>query len=441
MTGKGPAHLTRAVSAPGGGEGENNAFAKGLPHLWLPYTQMQGAAAPLAVARTEGCRIVLEDGRALVDGIASWWTACHGYNHPHIVAAIRDQAETMPHVMFGGLAHAGAARLAGRLAKLAGLPHVFFSDSGSVAVEVALKMAAQFWINRGAPGRTRFVSFRNAYHGDTLGAMSVSDAEAGMHAALNSYLPRQHLCDLPRDAAGLRAFSDRLATLRTDTAAVILEPLLQAAGGMKFHPPEIVAAIAHACREQDVLFIADEIATGFGRTGTMLACEQAGVLPDILCLGKALTGGALGMAATLASGRVYEAFLADRDDAALMHGPTYMANPLACAAANASLDLFETEPRLAQVASIEAHLRDALEPCRTLPDVVDVRVKGAVGAVQLAEMRDLPWLKDRFVTEGVWLRPFGDVVYLMPPFTVSREELAMLTGAVLRVMIEWSHGR
>ena len=302
-------------------------------------------------------------------------------------------------------------------------------------------MAAQFWINRGQRGRTRFVCFRGAYHGDTLGAMSVSDAEAGMHAALAGYLPPQHLLDLPRDAAELRAFADALAKLRPDTAAVILEPLVQAAGGMKMHPPEIVAGIAAACREADVLFIADEIATGFGRTGTMLACEQADVIPDILCLGKALTGGALGMAVTMASARVFDAFLSDDPDTALMHGPTYMANPLACAAANASLDLFETEPRLAQVAAIAAHLSDALAPCRTLPGVVDVRVKGAIGAVQLAEPRDLQWFKDRFVAGGVWLRPFGDVVYVMPSLAISPGELATLTGVMVRVLEEWSHGR
>jgi adenosylmethionine---8-amino-7-oxononanoate aminotransferase len=416
-------------------------LADGLPHLWRPYTQMKGVAPPLAVAATEGCRIKLADGRALIDGISSWWTACHGYNHPKIVAAVAEQARIMPHVMFGGLVHEGAARLAAQLSALTGLAHVFFSDSGSVAVEIALKMAAQFWINRGVRGRTRFVCFRGAYHGDTLGAMSVSDAEAGMHAALADYLPRQHLFDLPRDEAELRAFAEALALVRSDTAAVILEPLVQAAGGMRMHEPRIVAGIAAACRELDVLFIADEIATGFGRTGTMFACERAGVVPDILCLGKALTGGALGMAATLAGGCVFAAFLADRADAALMHGPTYMANPLACAAANASLDLFETEPRLAQVAAIEAHLGDALAPCRDLPGVVDVRVKGAVGAVQVARMRDLQWLKDRFVAEGVWLRPFGDVVYLMPPFVIESGELAALTGAVVRVMEEWSHGR
>jgi adenosylmethionine-8-amino-7-oxononanoate aminotransferase len=387
---------------------------------------MKGAAAPLEVVATRGCRIVLADGRELIDGIASWWTACHGYNHPHIEAAIADQLCRMPHVMFGGLTHAPAQRLAERLCALTGLDRVFFSDSGSVAVEVALKMAAQYWVNRGAP-RTGFVCFENAYHGDTMGAMSVSDAESGMHSRLASYLPVQTRVPLShRDFRG--------------AAAVILEPLVQCAGGMKMHAPETVTEIARSCRAQDTLLILDEIATGFGRTGTMFACEQAGVVPDILCVGKALTGGALGLAATLASDKVYAAFHSDDADDALMHGPTYMANPLACAAANASLDLFEREPRLAQIAAIEAHLKAALAPCRDLPGVVDVRVQGAIGAVQLSRIARLQEMKDRFVAEGVWLRPFGDVVYLMPPFTISEPELAALTGAIARVLKEVAHG-
>jgi len=393
-------------------------------HLWLPYSQMQTAPEPLLVERTDGVRLYLADGRSLIDGIASWWTACHGYNHPRIEAAIADQLGRMPHVMFGGLTHEPAQRLAERLCALTRLDRVFFSDSGSVAVEVALKMAAQYWINRGET-RTRFVCFQGAYHGDTMGAMSVSDAQAGMHRRLAKYLPPQTMLDLSaRDFEG--------------AAAVILEPLVQCAGGMKMHAPEIVAAIARACRAQGTLFIADEIATGFGRTGTMFACEQAGVVPDILCVGKALTGGALGMAATLASEKVFDAFWSDADEDALMHGPTYMANPLACAAANASLDLFESGPRLEQVTAIEAHLKDALAPCRDIPGVVDVRVKGAIGAVQVKELTRLSWMKDRFVAEGVWLRPFGDVVYLMPPFTIAADELAALTGAVVRVIQDWS---
>jgi adenosylmethionine-8-amino-7-oxononanoate aminotransferase len=379
---------------------------------------MKGAAPPLEVVATEGCRIRLADGRELIDGIASWWTACHGYNHPHIVGAMEGQLRRMPHVMFGGLTHEPAARLAQRLAALTGLDHVFFCDSGSVAVEVALKMAAQYWINRGAP-RTRFVCFDNAYHGDTMGAMSVSDAEAGMHKRLAKFLPEQIRVPLTnRDFRG--------------AAAAIVEPLVQCAGGMRMHPPETLAAIAKRCARDDTLLILDEIATGFGRTGTMFACEQAGVVPDILCVGKALTGGTVGMAAVLASARVFEAFWSDDAEDALMHGPTYMANPLACAAANASLDLFESEPRLAQVATIEAHLKEALAPCRG-------EVKGAIGAIRVRNP-DIAWMKERFIEEGAWLRPFGDVVYCMPPFTISERELAQVTGAMVRV-VQQAHGR
>jgi adenosylmethionine-8-amino-7-oxononanoate aminotransferase len=410
-----------------------------LDHLWLPYAQMRGASA-LAVARTEGSRIVLADGRALIDGIASWWTACHGYNHPHIVGAIERQAREMPHVMLGGLVHEQATRLAGRLAALlpGDLDHVFFSDSGSVAVEVALKMAVQYWRNRGAPGRRRFVCFPGAYHGDTLGAMAVCDPEDGMHRALAGYVPRQIVAPLPADRASADALDRALAAARHEIAAVIVEPLVQAAGGMRFHSPACLAEIARLARRHDVLLIADEIATGFGRTGTMFACEQAGVVPDIVCLGKALTGGALGLAATVARRHVFAAFLGDDPGCALMHGPTFMANPLACAAANASLDLFEREPRLAEVAGIAGFLAEALAPCRALPAVADVRVMGAIGVVELARAPDVARLRRRFVAEGVWLRPFGRVVYLMPPFTIAEPDLARLAGAVAEVVGELS---
>jgi adenosylmethionine-8-amino-7-oxononanoate aminotransferase len=412
-----------------------------LGHLWLPYTQMHGASA-LSVARTDGTRIVLADGRELIDGIASWWTACHGYNHPHIVDAIERQARAMPHVMLGGLVHDQAIRLAGRLAAMlpGDLDHVFFSDSGSVAVEVALKMAVQYWRNRGAPERTRFVCFPGAYHGDTLGAMALCDPDDGMHRALAGYVPRQIVAPLPTDRAAAAALDRAIAAGRQEIAGVIVEPLVQAAGGMRFHPPECLAEIARLARQHDVLLIADEIATGFGRTGTLFACEQAPVVPDIVCLGKALTGGALGLAATVARRHVFEAFLGDEPGRALMHGPTFMANPLACAAANASLDLFEREPRLVQVANISAHLAEALAPCRDLPAVADVRVKGAIGVVELARAPDVALLRRRFVEEGVWLRPFGRVVYLMPPFTIAGPDLARLADAVVTVVGELPAG-
>ncbi|MBV8513356.1 MAG: adenosylmethionine--8-amino-7-oxononanoate transaminase [Xanthobacteraceae bacterium] len=404
--------------------------------IWRPYTQMKNAAPPLRAVRTEGTRIHLADGRVLIDGIASWWTACHGYNHPHIQAAVEQQLRAMPHIMFGGFTHVPAETLAARLTALAPGPleHVFFCDSGSVAVEVAMKMAVQYWLNRGTPGRTRFVAFRDGYHGDTMGAMSVCDPDAGMHTSLRAYLPAQIFAELPRTPQELTALDSLLATHAHEIAAVIIEPLVQGAGGMQFHTPAELAQIAAAARRHGVLLIADEIFTGFGRTGTMFACEQADVAPDILCVSKALTGGTMGLAATLASRAVFEAFLSDEAGAALMHGPTFMANPLACAAANASLDLFEREPRLAQARAVEAALAHGLEPCRLLPDVVDVRTKGAIGVVQLARPPDRRVLTQAFIDAGVWVRPFGDIVYLTPALTMPADEVAQLCATIVAVL-------
>lgn len=413
----------------------------GRPHVWLPYTQMKTSAPALPVVATRGTRIRLADGRELIDGIASWWTACHGYNHPYMVEAMQTQLEGMSHVMFGGLAHKPAYDLARRLAALApgDLDHVFFSDSGSVAVEVALKMALQFWINRGQPERRRIVAFRGAYHGDTTGAMSVTDPEEGMHRLFKGFVPEQIFTDLPRGRDGIAGFERVLAGHARELAAVIVEPLVQGAGGMRFHDAETLAAVARIAARHGALLIADEIFTGFGRTGTMFACEAASVVPDILCLGKALTGGAVGLAATLARRRVYESFLGESAEKALMHGPTFMANPLACAAANASLDLFEKHDRLKAVAGIEARLADALSPCRDLPGVADVRTRGAIGVVQMASplpAAALSLLKSRFVEEGVWLRPFGDIVYLTPAFIATAGELDKLVNAMVKVIGE-----
>jgi adenosylmethionine-8-amino-7-oxononanoate aminotransferase len=407
-------------------------------HLWRPYTQMKSAAPPLEAVRTHGSRIVLADGRELIDGIASWWTAAHGYNHPHIRAAVAAQLEAMPHVMFGGLTHAPAERLAARLAALlpGDLDHVFFTDSGSVAVEVALKMAVQMWINRGVSGRTRILSFREGYHGDTLGAMSVCDPDEGMHRRFGAYLPAQVFCDLPRTAAQVAALDATLAAERATLAAVIVEPLVQGAGGMRMHPPEVLATVARLAACHGLPLIADEIFTGFGRTGTLFACEQAGIVPDILCLSKALTGGTMALAATVATGAVFESFLSDDPAAALMHGPTFMANPLACAAANASLDLFEGEPRLGQAATIAAALADGLAPLRDLPHVADIRVLGAIGAVQFRAPPDLADLKHRFLARGTWVRPFGDIVYLTPALTIGADDLAHLLDAMRAVVAE-----
>jgi len=404
--------------------------------LWLPYCQMHTAPAPQTAVRTEGVRIFLQDGRSLIDGTSSWWTACHGYNHPHIRHAVAEQLESMPHIMLGGLVHTPVLRLTDRLARLlpGELNYVFYSESGSVAVEIAMKMALQYWINQDISGRTRFVSFRDAYHGDTFAAMSVCDPEDGMHRLFKGVLAEQLILELPRSEAELEQFEATIAEHKSGLAGIILEPLVQAAAGMKFHDPEVLAAVADVARRHGLLLILDEIATGFGRTGTLFACEQASVEPDIVTLSKALTGGTVPLAATVATRRVYDAFLSDHYEHALMQGPTFCGNPLACAAANASLDLFEREPRLAQAAAIEAQLTDGLAGCRELPGVLDVRVKGAIGVVQLARRPDLGDLRARFIAEGVWVRPFGDVVYLMPPLVIDASDLGRLIEAVNSVV-------
>jgi adenosylmethionine-8-amino-7-oxononanoate aminotransferase len=408
-----------------------------LDHIWLPYTQMKSAQLPLPIVSASGVRLHLADGRELIDGIASWWTACHGYAHPHILRAVRDQLEKMPHVMFGGLAHEPAYKLAARLAKMlpGDLNHVFFSESGSVAVEVALKMAAQFWLNQGEH-RTKFVSFRGGYHGDTFATMSICDPEEGMHKLFRGVVPEQFVVDLP-DTDERQAALDRLLTEKSqEIAAVIIEPLVQGAGGMRFHDATVLEKIKTLCHHHNVLLIFDEIFTGFARTGSMFACEQAGVVPDIICLGKALTGGTVPLAATVATQKIFNAFLSDDPhkgaDAALMHGPTYMAYPLGCAAANASLDLFETELRLQQVRSIETQLAAELASCRASRDVCDVRVRGAIGAVQMHHPVDAVKLRARFVEKGCWIKPFGDVIYLTPPFVIEPNDLSQLTRAIVR---------
>ncbi len=409
----------------------------GLGHVWLPYAQMKTMSPPLAVVATEGCRIKLADGRELIDGIASWWTACHGYNHPHIRAAVERQAGQMPHVMFGGLVHEPALELARRLCALmapADLDRVFFSDSGSVAVEVALKMAVQYWRNCGVRGRTRVLGFTGGYHGDTAGAMAVSDPDGSFHAAFRGLLPEQIVVPLPADQESAAVFEATVAKHASELAAIIVEPLVQGAGGMLFHDADVLRKLRSVADRHDILLIFDEIFTGFGRTGSLFAFQEAGVIPDILTLSKALTGGTLPLAATIARTKVFEAFWSDDPAKALMHGPTFMANPLACAAANASLDLFEREPRLGQVARIAGLLAEGLEPCRRLPGVRDVRVKGAIGVVERDRIGDLNALRQGFVDKGVFIRPFGNIVYLTPAFTVSEAELATLTGAIRQVL-------
>ena len=405
--------------------------------VWLPYAALKDADQ-LEVVGTQGSIITLADGRRLIDGIASWWTACHGYNHPHIRQAVERQLAAFPHVMFGGLGHAPAWRLAERLIAL--LPgdfaRVFFSDSGSVAVEVALKMAAQYWLNQGDTARTRCLAFKGAYHGDTFATMAVCDPEEGMHSLFAAHLAKHDIIGLPTEPLSTAAFHAHLAAHAQNLAAILVEPLVQGAGGMIFHAPAVLRVLREAADRYGLPLIFDEIFTGFGRIGTMFACEQAGVAPDIITLSKALTGGTMALAATVANRKIVDAFWSDDPKRALMHGPTYMANPLACSAANASLDLFESDPRLSQVAAISAQLKAELEPFRNLPNVCDVRVMGAIGVVQLDSIDDLPALKSRLLAQNIWVRPFRDIIYLTPAFTITETELTHLTSGVRRVVAD-----
>jgi adenosylmethionine-8-amino-7-oxononanoate aminotransferase len=360
----------------------------------------------------------------------------HGYNHPHIVGALRAQAAKMPHVMLGGLVHEPVLTLAARLAALApgGLSRVFFSDSGSVAVEVAMKMAMQYWLNRNIRGRTKFLAFRGGYHGDTIGTMAVCDPDEGMHNLFTGFLPEHHVIPLPRDEASTAAFDAFLERHAPELAGILVEPLVQGAGGMLFHDENVLRRLRAAADKYELLLIFDEIFTGFGRTGAMFACEAAQVAPDIMTVGKALTGGAIPLAATLASSKVFDAFWSDDPAHALMHGPTYMGNALACAAANASLDLFEQENRLRAANEIAKALATGLGQCLGMPGVKDVRVRGAIGVVELDAISNMNDLKRRLAAEGVWVRPFRNIVYLTPALTIDAADLKTLTDAVVKVV-------
>ena len=406
--------------------------------IWRPYCQMKTAPPPLPVIGAAGSRLHLADGRRLIDALASWWSMAHGYNHPAIVEAIQHQAAKLPHVMFGGLTHEPAERLAERLIAIAPgeLNHVFYADSGSVAVEVAMKMAIGYQRRIGRQNRDRFLAFDNAYHGDTTGAMSLCDPDRSMHAAYAGGLIRQHHASLPVDQTTSKRLEDTLGRHADRLAGVFIEPLVQGAGGMRFHDEATVRRVRRLCDQHGVLMIADEIATGFYRTGTRLAIDACSVVPDILCLGKALTGGAMTMAVAIASTKVFDAFWSDQPGDALMHGPTFMANPLACAAALASIELFETSNPVDRVCQIERTLTDGLEPLRGVPGVLDVRVRGATGVVQLQSMPDVADLRERFVEAGVWLRPFGDCVYTTPPLNIDAADLRRIIDAVRAIVMD-----
>jgi adenosylmethionine-8-amino-7-oxononanoate aminotransferase len=406
-------------------------------HVWHPYGPMPGRLSPLVVAGARGTRLRLADGRELVDGMSSWWAAIHGYRHPVLDEAVRRQLGSMSHVMFGGLTHEPAVRLATTLVELAppGLEHVFLCDSGSVSVEVALKMCLQYWRSRGRPAKTRLLTWRGGYHGDTFHPMSVCDPEGGMHHLWSGVLPRQVFVpappdgfDTPPDRSYLDELSRALSAEAETTAAVIVEPVVQGAGGMRFHSPAYLRALRELTEAHDVLLVFDEIATGFGRTGRFFAAEHAGVTPDVMCVGKALTGGYLTLAAALCTAAVAEGISRGKVPV-LAHGPTFMANPLACAVALASIDLLRGGDWAGEVRRIEAALRAGLEPLRG--SVVDVRVLGAIGVIQLDHPVDMAAATAAAVAEGVWLRPFRDLIYTMPPYVAGEADLDLIVRGMI----------
>ena len=411
-------------------------------HIWHPYASIDPSTPLYPVAAAEGVELVLADGRRLIDGMASWWSAIHGYNHPQLNDALSQQTQKMAHVMFGGLTHEPAALLAKQLVDLtpAHLNRVFFADSGSVSVEVAIKMAIQYWLAQQKPDKHRLLSLRNGYHGDTIGAMSVCDPVTGMHHMFADLLPQSLFVEAPTcgfsdslEAHHTAQLEHTLATHHQQLAALILEPIVQGTGGMRFYSPEYLRRVRQLCDEYDVLLIADEIATGFGRTGRWFACEHAGISPDILCLGKALTGGYLTLAATLCSDKIAEG-ICTGEAGVFMHGPTFMANPLACAVANASIELLQSTPWQPRVAAMEQQLRAGLNPCKTLSNVADVRVLGAIGVVELAEPVEMNSIVSQFVDQGIWVRPFGKLVYVMPPYIITEAQLEQLTDGIYAVL-------
>jgi adenosylmethionine---8-amino-7-oxononanoate aminotransferase len=415
------------------------AFDRG--HVWHPYAALPPAGmAPLLVESAAGVRLRLADGRELIDGMASWWCAIHGYRHPRLDAAVEEQLSRMAHVMFGGLTHAPAIELARKLVDLThdGLEHVFFADSGSVSVEVAIKMALQYQRSRGRPEKRRLLALRGGYHGDTLGAMAVCDPDGGMHALWAGTLPEQVFAPRPPGGFGAAAVDPGweaevealFAAHAGELAAAIAEPVVQGAGGMHVYAPAYVRRLRELCDAHDVLLILDEIATGFGRTGgELFAAAHAGVAPDVLCVGKALTGGYVTLAAALCTTRVARG-ISDGEAGVLMHGPTFMANPLACAVALASIALLEERDWRAEVARVEAGLRSGLAPAAALPGVLDVRVQGAIGVVQLSRAVDVAAATAAAVERGVWLRPFRDLVYAMPPYAIGDDDLAAVADAI-----------
>ena len=421
---------------------QSELLKKDQQFVWHPYSSLSAPIPAYEVVSAKGVHLKLADGRELIDGMASWWCAIHGYNHPVLNAAAKDQIDKVSHVMFGGITHAPAVNLCEKLVAITpdGLDKVFLSDSGSVAVEIAIKMAFQYWISQGQPQKNKLLTLRRGYHGDTFAAMSVCDPETGMHHIFDQVVAKHHFAPAPMigvhepwDEEDIAEFTTIIREHKQQLAAVILEPIVQGAGGMRFYSPHYLKRVRELCDENNVLLIADEIATGFGRSGKLFACEWAGISPDIMCLGKAITGGYMTLAATLCSAEVSRG-ICEGEAGCFMHGPTFMGNPLACAVANASIDLLLSSDWQANIQRIEAQLLTAVLPFNALNDVATTRVLGAIGVIEMKTPVNVAEIQKRFVAEGIWVRPFGKNVYVMPPYIISDSELEQLMSGIYRVL-------